>query len=203
MQLQATDISSQSHQLKINKPSDAVRLLGVHIAADGNHKKELRELQQKQQKYVQFLLRTPVSHGEAMVIYKQCYLPTVTYPLPATTMPPDAIYKTQLTVTSLFLSRMGYPRHLPRSIVYAPETIGGLGLRHLGHEQGVQQTLQLLRHLRANSTNGQLYNITIDQYQINAGTQRPILEDTRPIPWIPEGWISSICAFLYTNNCQL
>jgi len=41
MQLQATDISSQSHQLKINKPSDAVRLLGVHIAADGNHKKRI------------------------------------------------------------------------------------------------------------------------------------------------------------------
>jgi len=66
---------------------------------------------------------------------------------------------------------MGYPCHLPRSIVYAPETIGGLGLQHLGREQGVKQTLQLLQHLCANTTNGQLYAITIDQYQINAGTQ--------------------------------
>jgi len=43
-------------------------------------------------------------------------------------MPPDKIYATQLAVTSLFLAQMGYPRHLPCSVVFAPESIGGLGL---------------------------------------------------------------------------
>ncbi len=203
LQLTASDLEGQQHNLKINKPDNAVCLLGVHIAADSNNTKELTMLKQKQNKYVQFLLWTPLSKCKAQVIYKQCYLPTVTYPLPATTVTPCEIYNTQLTATSIFLTRMGYPCHLPRCVVYAPETVGGLGICHLGQEQGVQQTLQLLRHMRANTTNGQLHSMTIDQYQITAGTQQPILEDTQPLPWISHGWISSICRFLYTNSCQV
>jgi len=167
-----------TYPLNINKPDKAIRLLGIHIAADGSYAKELSILQQKQDRYVQFLLQTSLSHREARVIYKQCYLPTVVYPLPATTMPSDKIYATQTTVTSLFLARMGYPRHIPRSVVFAPESLGGLGLRHLGLEQGVQQTLQLLSHLRQKSTNGTLYLLTIDAYQVYAGISHPSLEDT-------------------------
>jgi len=203
VQLHASDLKGTQHTIWINKPADAVHLLGVHITADGNYDKELCVLKQKQQKYVQFLLCTPLTKQEAQVIYKQCYLPTVTYPLPATNMPPSKIYDTQCSVTSLFLTRMGYPRHLPCCVVYTPEMVGGLGMCHLGHEQGVQQTLQLLRHLRANSTNGKLYSLTINQYQIYAGTQQPVLEHTKAIGWMPKGWISSIQEFLHFTNSQI
>jgi len=113
--LQATDLQGNSHVLCINKPSKAVWLLGVHITADGNHQKKLHKLKQKQMKYIQFLLCTPLSHQEAQVVYKQCYLPTVMYPLPATNMPPAEIYTTQQTVTS-------YPNGIPMS----PTTMCGV-----------------------------------------------------------------------------
>jgi len=145
----------------------------------------------------------PLSKQEAHVLYKQCYLPMVTYPLPANNMPPNKIYPTQRTVTSLFLTQMGYLRHILRCVVYVPDTIGGLGMHHLGHEQGVQQTLQMLWHLRINSTNGQLYAFTIDQYQIYASIRHPILEDTKEITWIPHGWISSIRQFLHTTSTTI
>jgi len=38
--------------------------------------------------------------------------------------------------------------------------------------------------------NGQL--ITIDAYQVYTGIGHPILEDTRPLPWMQPGWLSSI-----------
>jgi len=122
------DMHDATHSLKINQPNKAVRLLGVHITANGSYAKELSILQQKQNRYVQFLLQTPLSHCKACVIYKQCYLVTVMYPLPATTMSPDKIYATQTAVTSLFLACMGHLRHIPQSIAFAPESIGGLGL---------------------------------------------------------------------------
>ncbi len=105
----APDRHGVRHTLHRNKPADAVRLLGVHIAADGNCAKELNVLRSRQSQYCSFLQRTPLTRREAKVIYRQCYLPKVSYPLPATTMPPDQIYKTQSTVTSLFLNKMGYP----------------------------------------------------------------------------------------------
>jgi len=76
-------------------------------------------------------------------------------------MQPDLIYQSQQAATLWFLLCMGYPHTLPRSIVYAPSTVGGLGFIHLGFEQGVQQVLQLLHHIWANTSNGQLYSILI------------------------------------------
>jgi len=69
------------------------------------------------------------------------------YPLPATNIPPEKIYQTQLHITTQFLNKMGYLAHLPCAIVYAPIDVGGLGFRHLGHEQGIQHVLQLVKHL--------------------------------------------------------
>jgi len=44
--ISTVDCQGSTHQLKPNKPSVAVQLLGVHIAADGNPKKELLVLKQ-------------------------------------------------------------------------------------------------------------------------------------------------------------
>jgi len=133
----------------------------------------------------------PLTCREARVIYKQCYIPKVTYPLPATTIPPDKLYHTQLRITGQFLNKMGYPIHFPRAVVYAPIDVGGLGFRHLGSEQGVQHVLQLVKHLRAGTMNGQLYQTLIDAYQIQAGSAQHILSNTADVPWCPPGWLST------------
>jgi len=115
------------------------------------------------------------------------------------------ILDTQKTVTSLFLSHMGYCHHMPWSVVYAPESVRGLGLQHLGNEQGVQQVMHLIQHLHANTTNGKLYQYTIDSYQLHLGIQQPILENTQTILWMEHGWLTSIHQFLnYTcSSIQL
>jgi hypothetical protein len=46
--------------------------------------------------------------------------------------------------------RNGVQFKTTRDVVYGPRKYLGIGLRHLGPEQGVQQTLLLLKHLRAN-----------------------------------------------------
>jgi len=144
----------------------------------------------------------PLSRREARIIYKQCYLPTITYPLAATNMPIQDIHNSQAAVTSILLNHMGYSRNMPCCVVYAPESISGIGLRHLRFEQGVQQVLHLLRHLHAETTNGKLYAITIDRYQLTAGMSTPILADPRPLPWMPDRWITSIHQFLHiTGSC--
>jgi len=77
------------------------------------------------------------------------------YPLPATMIDPKLLYASQQPATYAFLGMMGYPRTFPRSMAYAPQDLGGLGLRHLGHEQGIQKVLQILKHLRTNTMIGQ------------------------------------------------
>jgi len=145
----------------------------------------------------------PLTRREVHVIYHQCYKPKVTYPLPATNIPPDKIYQTQLRVTAQFLNKMGYPIHLPRAIVYAPIEVGGLGFRHLGFEQGVQHVVQLVKHLRAKTLNGQIYQALIDAYQIQAGSAKPILEYTEPFLWSLNGWLTTTRTFLHSINATI
>jgi len=202
-QLVIPDKNNTPHVLNQNNPSEAVRLLRVQIAMDGNYKQELGMFVQQNQRYVQAIQNCSLTQQEAGIIYKQCYLPTVSYPLPATNIPPELLHRHQAKATTAFLAKMGYRRNMPRAVVYAPKAIGGLGFRHLGFEQGVQQTLQLIKHMRANTTNGALFQLAINTYQLHAGLSKPILEDTRPCPWIPARWFNSIRQFLHTTNSQV
>jgi len=120
---------------------------------------------------------------EARVVYLQCYLPTISYPLPATSFPLDKLVKIQGSATSAFLSKMGYPRTFPRAVTYASQHHGGLGFQHLGYKQGTQQCLPLLKHLRTNTNTRKTYNLLLQHYQLYAGFHQPILEKTCAIPW--------------------
>jgi len=112
-----------------------------------------------------------------------------------TTHPPISASKPS---TTAFLTKLGYPCTFPRAIVYAASDRGRLGFRHLGYEQGVQKCLQVIKHLRAHTTIGRIYDTTITHYQLMSGLSRSILVDTRPLPWSSARWIDQLRDFLHT-----
>jgi len=164
-----------------NDPSEAVHLLGIQIAMDRNYKMELGIYIQQNQWYVQVLQQCNLSHQEASIVYKQCYLPTMSYLLPATTIPLDLLHCHQAKATTAFLAKMGYQWTMPHAVVYS-QGHWRLGFWHLGFELGVQQTLQVIKHLRANTTNGSLFTLAINTYQWHSGFSRWKLEDKQPCP---------------------
>jgi len=185
------------------QPNEAHRYLGIQLTTDGNHKRELQIFKDRTQRYTNFIHQCPLTTQEARVVYLQCYLPTISYPLPATSFPPEKIIKIQGSATSAFLSKMGYPRTFPRAITYVSTRRGGLGFRHLGHEQGVQQCLQLLKHIRSNTTMGKTYQLLIQHYQLHAGFRHSILEKTDTIQWSVAPWMDNIRKFLRHINGQI
>jgi len=146
--------------------------------------------QQRNNKFIALLQQCPFPYHDVQVIYKQCYLPTISYPLPATTMLSAKLLQLQSLATAIFLSKMGYPRTFPRAVTYTAEDCSGLGFRHLGHKQGVQKCLQLIKHIRENTTI--VYETMLAHYQLTSGLSCPILEDTRPIPWSAAKWINQL-----------
>ncbi len=161
------------------KHDEAHRYLGIQIMTDGNCKKEIELLKQCNQRYIQLLNTCPFSHHEIQIIYKQCYLPTVCYPLPATHILMTQIHKAQSSATTIFLMKLGYPRTFPWSVVYASVSRGRLGFRHLGYEQGIQKCMQLIKQMRANMSMGRTSQIILEHYQLMAGLSKPILEHQR------------------------
>jgi len=135
---------------------------------------------------------------EAETVYTTIFLPTITYPFPATTLSVAELDKAQSMTTPTIISHMGYNCNMPKAIIYAPSTHGGLGLKHLHTKQGLQKVLQVIKHLRTQTTLGKLLQVTIQAHQIQAGIPKPILEDTRLLPWLPNWWITNMQEFLHS-----
>jgi len=125
------------------------------------------------------------------------------YPLPATWLPDAFFEKIHQMSTSTILNKMGYHCNLPRAMVFAPQTIGGVGLCNLQHEMEVQQILILLRHMQSGTPLGRTMEILTRQYQLWAGIQQPVLEDTRPCPWVPDKWLSRLRRTLHDYNMTI
>jgi len=78
-----------------------------------------------------------------------------------------------------------------------------VGFLHLGHEQGLQKCLQLIKHLRTNTGIGTVYRIVLQHYQLLSGLPTSILENTQSIPWSNAPWIDTVRQFLHAINGQI
>jgi len=144
-------------------------------------RKNLRYSRQTK-KYMQVLTKCALTHREVNVIYHQCYLPVVTSPLPAAVIPTDKLDEAQQSITTAFLTKMGFPCTFLSAVAYAPKAEGGVGLLHLSAEQGMQKVLQILNHLHAHTTTGTIYCSLISHYQLQTRFCQLVLENTTPIP---------------------
>jgi len=181
----------------------ATRYLGIYITADRTTAPMEAHLWAKAELYMTAFRHTPMNHRKAGVLYRSCFLPAFSYPLPATWLPDSFFEKLHQLSTSTILNKMGFHRNLPCCMIFAPHDNGGIGLCNLQTEMEVQQIIILIRHLRAHTTLGRAIKILIRQYQLWAGVSQPILQDTTPYPWIPNRWLSRLCQTMHTHNIQL
>jgi len=118
-------------------------------------------------------------------------------------MPAAFLERIHCLSTSTILNKMGYHRNLPRSLVFAPCDIGGVGLCNLNSEQGAQQLIILLRHMQSKTPLGNALELHIRSYQLWAGIRHHVLADTQPCPWIPDHWLSHLRATMHSNRLKI
>jgi len=73
------------------------------------------------------------------------------------------------------LSKMGFNRNIPYSVVFVPHSMGGLGLLHMPREQSIQHILHCIKPIRWWTTLSRLIMSNIGQAQLYAGTSTPFL----------------------------
>jgi len=191
------------NDVHILPPHESTRYLGLYLTTDRNTKPMEAHLWNKAILYTQAFQRTSMNHREAGVLYRSCFLPALSYPLLAVWLPDQFFAKIHRLSTSTILNKMGYHRSLPRTLVFAPRALGGVGLSNLQYEMETQQVLILVRHLRANTQLGCTMEMLICQYQMWAGFQQHILTNTSPCVWIPDRWISRIRKTLDQYHIQI
>jgi len=108
-----------------------MRYLGIYLTTDCNTKMMEEHLWNKALVYTQALQSTPMTRHEAGILYWSCFLPALSYPLPAVWLPDKFYDKIHWLSTTTILNKLGYHRNLPRCLVFAPGSVGGVGLCHL------------------------------------------------------------------------
>jgi len=147
--------------------------------------------------YTQALQQTLTNWREAGVLYQSCFLPALSYPLPAVWLPDKFYNKIHWLLTTTILNKLGY---LPRCMVFTPCLVGGISLCHLAHEMETQQLIMLLCHLRAQTQLGRTMEILICKYHLWAGLENSVLQDVSPSPWVPDKWLSCIRHTMHKHN---
>jgi len=141
--------------------AEGTQYLGVYVTRNGATKPMEDHVWKQAVTYTRAFQCTHMSRHKATVLYRSCFLPAITYSFPATWMPPTFLECIHCVSTLMILNKMGFHCNLPRSMVFAPHEVGGIGLLNLIHEQSVQQVLILLRHLRARMPLGQAFKLLI------------------------------------------
>jgi hypothetical protein len=102
------------------------------------------------------------------------------------------------------LSKMGYSSKAPHAVVFGPHRYLAIGHRHLYYEQGIGQTLQLLKHIRSDSNLDSFLQIGLDWTQFHVGISFPTMEHTRQsLPHLERGWYTSMREFLGSIDASI
>ena len=89
-------------------PNTAYKYLGVKLCADGSHTPHKTYLLQRSRRYAKAMQLCPLDRHGINIAYHSCYLPALTYSLPATSFSEDDLHDIQNEATSSFLSRLGF-----------------------------------------------------------------------------------------------
>jgi len=118
--LSDVDHSPPIPMLKLN---EGTRYLGLYFTTNCDTTPMESHLWEKVVVYTKAFQWTPMNHCKAVVLYKLCFLPALTYPLPTTWLPDRFLDKIHKLSTSTILNKMGFHRTLPRTLVFAPRSI--------------------------------------------------------------------------------
>jgi hypothetical protein len=201
---QHTDHSNiTSISLSEISPSTPYKLLGVHIAFDGNNTQQAAHFQTNCDKMVIAFTRCQLTPDGALQGYRSIFLPAICYGMSATTVPEKILLQSQRTLSNAMLAKLGYNRHTPSAVAYAPEHFGGIGLYNLSVEQGIAHATFVAGHIRANTDVAKTIHILLESYMIQTGTIQNPFVDTIHISYSPAPWIDTLKNFLHESSLSI
>jgi hypothetical protein len=185
------------------KPSyELHKTLGVIMNPAGNPADEIERLNEKSKKFAQRISLAILTKLEATMLYAFYFVPSIGYGLAVGILTLLQAAKIQSKPLQILLPKMGYNQKTAGEIVFGPKNMGGVGLRHIYAEQGTQKAQMIIQQLRMQRPLGKLLTIQLRWAQRVAGTQEPILVDTKTrIPHLDEEvWLTTLREFLQSSK---
>jgi hypothetical protein len=159
-------------------------------------------LSEQGKKHSYRIFKSGLSTLEVWLAYFSCFIPAMVFTFAVCSFTASELTFLQKAPVRATLARIGINRNTSREIVFGSSLYGGLGFLHLFVEQGIAQLQLLVRHLRANTSQGSLMLIGLSWWHLVAGYSCPLWENPASnVSYVEPSWYSSIQEFLgYANG---
>jgi hypothetical protein len=181
--------------------SQAHRYLGLWNSPSLSMTANKKALAETAKNYSHRLFKSGLSTHEVWLAYFACFVPAMVFTFPVCSFTKIELTTLQKNPVRATLARLGLNRNISRDIVFGSALYGGVGLLDLFVEQGIAQLQLLLRHLRAETTQGSLMLIGLSWWHLVAGFSSSLWDNPQSnISYVEHSWYNSIKDFLLHAN---
>ena len=156
-------------ELRQLEPTHACETLGVFLAPDGNNAAAVEALQGKAQLWSDLVHKGHLTAADVMQAMDTTIAQTLKYSLPALTLTEKECQSIMAPVLKVALPYAHVSRNFPRSVVYGPKAMMGLGKSNIYVRQGVTHICTLQKFLNTDTITGELIRANIEGTKIHIG----------------------------------
>ena len=179
----------EHHIIRQHSNATELKGLGVHMNFMGTFSAHAATMRIKFDGMARRLRQSSLSSTMARKFYNTFYLPSVKYSLPVTSMTSDELHSIQSLMTSSTLNKLGYNKHYPHAVAFAPTSVFGCGLIDLRVEQGLMHIQSLLDYIGTQHRVGLVMLISLRHLQVEAGVSFDLLTTPKPeLPYLTDCW---------------
>lgn len=199
-----TNNDGKAIHIQQEKYNKTIKYLGVHNSPNGNTSTEFSKCIEITKVFHNNLLKSNLQSNEAITAYRAIWRAKIRYSISNIWFTEQECKKIQSMAITALLPKIKINRNFPRVIVYGNRSLGGLGIPTTYQEQGMIAIKCLVGNLRVKTSLSKLLIITLQNSQLELGSQTKILERIQHIPvYITETWCTKIWNFLLSNNMEI
>jgi hypothetical protein len=144
------------------------------MAPLGSVEGEISKLQSVIDTWVQKLSSGKLSCQDMWIALNSTIFRTLSYPLPVLNLTRQQWESLLKPLLKFALPSLGVCHHYPRSLVFAPEGVFGIGLPHLYTCQEIACLKDMVLHTTNNTTTRALYRSSLELLHIELGSFLPL-----------------------------
>ena len=173
-------------------PNKAEKRLGIRYSLDGKWTEEYRYWKKYSKEFAIKVSRANLDRLGGYHAYNTMWCSKFRYSSPVLGLTEAQLEKVQKVVIGNCLAAAGYSSKMPRAIVFGPEKYGGMAWESPVGMIVQEQIKLFIGSMRLQDTVGKLLGTQVTWLQLIAGTKIPVLQDSRTLPYLPIGWITSL-----------
>lgn len=194
--LMTSGSNPETHIIRQHSNATELKGLGVHMNFMGTFAHHAATMRIKFDGMARKLRQSSLSPILSRTFYNTSYLPSVRYSLAVTSMTKVELHRAQSLMTASILNKLGYNRHYPHAVAFAPLSVFGCGLIDLRVEQGLTQIQSFLDYVESHERVGKTMLISLRHLQAESGVSFDLFDTPQiPLPYLTDCWVLRLRKF--------